>query len=170
MANFYAISVAPQIAAVKAVVDAILPAVVSTSSGTSTGAIVEDTNTGTPKTVAVSSHLNDNTFGEWAEIDASVSDDSWICSVTVFEVGISATSRKCLEIGTGAALSEVPIIRHSFNIDSATDAGYKISTVFILPIPIKVALGTRISARISDTQGGVVAYQVSAQYYQGLEI
>jgi len=156
-------SISADIAAVKTVVDAI-GNTVSDVSTTTTGVIVEDGATGTPNVVTVVSSADAHTFGPWAQIDASVSANSQINSVIVHITGAQSESM-CIEIGTGANSSEATKIRFSVTTVNAAQHIY----VFPVTIPIKVASGTRVAARLSTTNGASRTANVSVQYYQSLE-
>lgn len=128
---------------------------------TTTGVIVQDGNTGAPSLVSIQAPVNANTFGSWTELDASTSADSWIAG---FTIGGLDASPICIEIGTGAALSEAAKIRFSF-YSIGGDQMY-----IPLPIPIKVASGTRIAARASKSTGsGAENYSIGLSMYQSLE-
>jgi len=142
---------------------------VSLASTTETGVIVEDTAAGTPKLTSISSSATVNTFGAWVEHDASVSADSWIAIITILRYTSGKGPGAVLEIGVGAGGSEVTKIRLSHKWMYDTDSGYQTPAVFSLPIPIKIASGVRIAARIADDFAEVVAYRISISYYQGLE-
>lgn len=138
----------------------VTPVVAST---TETGTIVEDTATGTPKLSSPASSATANTFGSWAEHDASMAADSWICAISL--TAIYASLHTVFELGIGAAGSETTIFRWSFYQKGISDG----PEVFILPIPIKIASGTRLAVRIADVQASVKTVFVGVQYYQGLE-
>ena len=165
-------SVKAELDLIKAKTDTITGAAVSSASATTTGIIAEDSamGTGTPNVVTVASTTTANNFGSWVEVDASVSADSWLCSIIVTptdHVGLDINT--VIEIGTGAAGSEVSKIRFSFLIEVITAAGVHIPFQFSLPIPIKVASGTRIAARVSDSEAAINNYGLSVQYYQTIE-
>lgn len=144
------------------------PLLCSVASCTETGVIVEDTTTGTPKLITLTSDNNANVWGSWVQLDAALNKDSWICFVTVFMSFVSG--RQVLELGKGAGGSESPIARWSFKLVYLTAVGMINSLVFPLPIPIKVSAGTRLALRIADDVGGANDYIASAQYYQNLEV
>jgi len=113
--------------------------------GTTTGIIVQDGATGTPNNVILVDG-NANTFGAWVELDASASANGWLCIICASAI-TEVNNKVCLEIGTGAAASEVTKARFSFNI---TKANWPLT----LPKVIRVASGTRIAARCSSSTGG----------------
>ena len=149
----------------------------SVNTTTTTGVIVEDTSTGTPKIVTAASSGSANTFGSWVEIDASTSADSWICGFTCVSDEDGTRLTAVIEIGTGVGASEVTKIRVSkrYNSCYAYDGGggsvalFEFNLEYNLPIPIKVAAGTRIAVQMADSKAGAVNYLVGLQYYQGLE-
>lgn len=141
--------------------------VCSFASCTETGKIVEDTATGTPKLITLQSNVTGNIWGSWVELDASLSVDSWLSSVTVFNSFVAA--RQVLELGIGSAGNEVTIARWSFKLVYLSAVGIITSLVLPVPIPIKMLSGTRIAMKIADDNGAVNDYPASAQYYQGLE-
>lgn len=143
--------------------NAIYDAVAAILPVTSTGVIVEDGATGTPCVTTLYTSTNPNTFGDWVQIDASVSGDSWICGVIVTP-GAAAVRHWVLEIGTGAGGAESTKIRFSWR-----DGGSATPGPFVLPVsvPIKVTSGTRIAARVSNSTGQEDC-KVAVQYYQSL--
>lgn len=151
--------------------------VVSNTSCTVAGTIVEDGSSGTPCLTSVVSSDTANTFGAWTEIDASVSADSWIKSITITPHWANPAAddilKICIEIGTGAGASETTKIRHTLAMvvwfDDAVGYAFVPAMIINLPIPIKVASGTRIAARVSDEKAAAFTYWIGVQYYQGLE-
>ena len=155
---------------IKTKTDTIAASPVSTASATTTGVIVEDGATGTPNIVAVTSSASANTFGAWAEIDASASANSWICTISIYQTTNTVATKKVIEIGTGAGGAEATKIRESFCLyrtAAASDLMYPV--ILVLPIPIKVASGVRIAARMADETASAVACDVSVPMYQTLE-
>lgn len=147
----------------------ILNTVIAILPYTTTGVIVEDTSTGTPKIVTVTSHTNANTFGGWVEIDASVSADSYICSALLACVELMTATVDAdfvIEIGTGA--SPATKIRTSGSFVAASNAGGINPIVLVFPRPIRVASGTKISVQIADDSATTRDYKISVQYYQNL--
>jgi len=135
----------------------------SAGSCTETGKILEDTATGTPKTLLILSGDGVSLWGVWGAFDNSLAVDSWICAINLLPD--PAVIDFVLELGKGAAGSETTIIRWSGYCKLANPM-----LTFTLPIPIKVPSGTRLAFRISDTDAVLRDHRVSAQYYQGLEI
>ncbi len=134
--------------------------------------IVEDSamETGAPNTVMPVSGIA-NTFGNWVEVDAAVSADSYINSilVTCKELLTNNTDTDfVVEIGTGAGGSEVSKIRFSGYYEAGSAVGGLQPFIFTLSNPIKVASGTRIAVQVSDNVASEQDYKVSIQYYQGL--
>ena len=139
-------------------------AVPSSASATTTGIIVEDGTTGTPNVITLATDASAETFGAWTEIDASVSANSWIDCITIGKDGVSAVDNCVIEIGTGAAASEVTKIRKSFG-----SAIVDINITIPLSIPIKVASGTRIAARASNKAANSISLYTGLSMYQSLE-
>lgn len=132
---------------------------------TTSGVIVEDGTSGTPNVVTLTASGSANTFGSWTQLDASVSADSYIASIIVYPTSATTIADFCIEIGTGA--SPATKIRFSFKTANLTSVGYRMPFVYSLPIPIRVASGTKISGRFSTDAGGD-ACTIGIQYYQGL--
>lgn len=147
-------------------IDTVVDAIDVVTADLAAGKIVEDTSTGTPKVVSASSSATANTFGSWAEIDASTSADSWLAGITVSVPPKAAAYVFCIEIGTGAAASELTKIRISFSYQYKSDVGYLTPLVYSLPMPIKVLSGTRIAARASDDQAAANALLIGLTMYQ----
>ena len=149
--------------AIKAKTDTIAASPVSTASATTTGVIVGDLSTGTPDVITLATGAANNSFGAWVTMDASTSAISWISNISadVDYAGVSV----CVEIGTGAEGSEATKIRLSNSIK-----GNK-SAIHSLSIPIKVAISTRIAARVSIgyTAGAARDVFVGLSMYQSLE-
>ncbi len=137
-----------------------------TASRYSTGTIVEDTSTGTPKVVDATTSASANTFGSWAAVDASLDANSYICSIIVVAGNNNAPAAWCLEIGTGA--SPATIIRFSFVDLMVTNVGYHVPFQFCIPVPIYVAAGTAVSARASSNTATADPISISVQYYNSL--
>ena len=138
---------------------------------TVTGTIIQDSaaGTGTADVVSVTTNATGSTFGNWATLDASASADVWISHVTVsigYTGGASVAASTVVEIGTGGSPST--IIRFSHNSRQQSAAGIQMPVVYALPIPIKVASGTAISARAADSIASANVYQVGISYYTGV--
>jgi len=135
---------------------------------TTAGVIVCDTSVGTPDIIVVASYAAANTFGSWTQIDAAASADSCINWIHVALITLTGRLVKAaIEIGTGAGGSEVTKIRIPFSVYANTDIAHD-SVGISLTIPIKVASGTRIAARITDNEEAATSYNVGVAYYQGL--
>jgi len=132
----------------------------SKTAATTSGVIVQDGSTGTVGLVTVTSHTDPDTLGSWTQLDASASADSWISHITTTVA--SAVGDYVVEIGTGGAGSESTKCRYSLYPS--------IPMMFQLQIPIKVASGTRIAARISKSVGGgAQTLKIGLSMYQSLE-
>ena len=127
-------------------------------SRTSTGKVYESVayGTGTPKLYTVTSSATANTFGNYVEIEDSLSAESELCGFMLSTGG----DRYVIEFATGEAGSEVPFFRMSGGI---SDFAYTFKKSFVFPA------GTRIAARMSDNISGAMPHYVSMQWYQGLE-
>ncbi len=132
---------------------------------TTAGTIAQDGTTGAPNVVQVATSTSANTFGDWTALDAVAAVDCWVSHVMVCPV--VCASGLCVEIGTGA--SPITKIRFSIYSSQLTAVGHYPVVVFALPIPIKVASGTAISARTSAVAAGAINVQVGISYYIGLE-
>lgn len=162
-------SIKAEIDLVKAKTDTIAASPVSTASGTAAGVIVEDGTSGTPNVTATPALETANTFSAWAQIDASVSANSWICSVGIGLPPV-ADRKWVVELGTGAAGSEATKMRWSGYHNEVTQVGYPNILNITLSIPIKVASGTKLSVRAATDVGNAAdVFQISVQYYQSLE-
>lgn len=129
---------------------------------TTAGTIIQDGATGDPATITISSSTSADTFGSWGTVDASVAADVWISHVTLYNSGDLANGQDwVLEIGTGAS----PTAKIRF---SGIGTGAILSLVFVLPIPVKVASGTAISARVADQEAAANNYRIGVSYYTGL--
>ncbi len=139
---------------------------VSKESCTTTGVIVQDGATGDPSVIGVTANASADTFGSWTALDAAAAADCWLCIVTISSItaDIAAGNDWCIEIGTGAS----PAAKIRFSGQTTTAAKLE-PLVFTLPIPIKVASGTAISARASTNVGAAVAFAVGLSFYTTLE-
>jgi hypothetical protein len=143
--------------------------IVSLASATTAGVIVEDGNTGTANVVTITSKDDTaNTFGSWTQIDASASANSWLASITISFFNWGASGVCVLEIGTGVALSEATKVRCSFYFTYMSGVGCMIPVGITFPIPIKIASGTRIAARLA-TGDANKSINLGHQLYQSLE-
>jgi len=143
-------------------------AVPSSASATTNGVIVQDGTDGTPNIVYVGSSATANTFGNWVELDAATDADSWLCIVTNIYPATS-NYNVLLEIGTGAAGNEVTKVRLSYRYGRDSEVGLFPPVIFNLPIPIKIASGTRIAARAATSAASAMDMAVSICRYQSLE-
>jgi len=129
---------------------------------TANGTIIQDGATGDPAVVTVTSSTSADTFGDWGAVDESVSADVWISHVTLYNSGDLANGQDwALEIGTGVS----PAAKIRF---SGVGTAAILSLVFVLPLPIKVASGTKISARVADSEAAANNYIIGVSYYTGL--
>lgn len=135
---------------------------------TSAGIIAQYGAAGTPSVTAATNAASANTFGSWAQVIASTAADLWLCSVSVASVDaqIVAGVTFVIEVGTGAGGAESTNIRFS---SSFAEAAFLHPIIFTLPIPIKVAAGTRVAVRAANSTSDLVTYNVGLSYYTGLE-
>jgi len=131
-------------------------------SRTSTGKVYESVayGTGTPKVYTVTTSATENTFGDYVEIEDSLSAESELCGFMLSAAVSSSNDGYVIEFATGGAGSEVPFFRMSGGI---SDFAYTFKKSFVFPA------GTRIAARMSDNVSGAIPHYVSMQWYQGLE-
>jgi len=73
-----------------------------------------------------------------------------------------------VEVAKGAAESEVRVVRFSYESVKVTEVGREFTYNFLLPIPIKIPAGSRISIRVADNASAVMGYDLFAQFYKGL--
>lgn len=154
----------------EAISDKLITGITSASSG---GFIVEDGTDGTPNITTVATSGTANTFGSWTQIDASLAQDSYICGISINAPSVAnANENFVLEIGTGANPSEVTKLRFSFVIAYrlVTDVENStfMPTYLPLSIPVKIASGTRITARVSNSSANARDLYVGVQYYKTL--
>ena len=132
--------------------------------GGAIGRIVEVSASGYPSDSATSITTDTNIFGVWAQVNGSVSEDSLIGSI-IITPSVSASGYATLEIGTGVASSEMPIMRMSIYFNYSVENPTASPLVYVPSRPIKVTTGTRISARGSQS-AGVSSIIISVQLYQ----
>jgi len=128
--------------------------------------IVQDTETGTPDVVTATSSATANTFGSWVTVDASAAADCWISHITVLPATADEACNWCIEIGTGA--SPAAKIRLSGGLTTVSAAGHDMSIPFAITYPVKVASGTAISVRASDSHASANNYSIGVSFAIGL--
>jgi hypothetical protein len=137
---------------------------------TTNGTIVQSGATGQPNIVLVTTSATPNTFGAWTLIRLGSGAESWIANVTVMVKMFVTTAymdKFCVEIGTGD--TPATKIRFSFCDEKYGESGFVNSHVFTLPIPIRVAAGTKISVRASCVSSGVTTpLYIGLSLYQNL--
>ena len=103
-----------------------------------------------------------NTKGSWVEIDASVDFDA-AGFYLVIEHGSNAAADKLLDIGEGAAASEVAIVS---NLLLGQPVSF-LAHAWQVHVPIPVKAGTRLSARLQCTDASQ-ALRIQVTYYAGV--
>jgi hypothetical protein len=107
--------------------------------------IVNFNDSATTVTASATSH----TKGAWAQLIASTSDESSLLFLRVDNVGVAATETSMLlDVAVGASGSEVAIAS-DIAIGGAS-LGSLIAAGVILPLPVRIASGSRISARVQS--------------------
>ena len=97
-------------------------------------------------------------YGAWVELVAATTEQRRWCVVSLFSsVGVRQGE---LDIGTGSAGNEVPIMKDLPFFKAFNDGGV-ISSVYH-NFPINVPAGTRIAARVKDDNVNTTAYTVGA--------
>jgi hypothetical protein len=87
------------------------------------------------------------TYGSWAQIVASTGAAIYIAGIFPAAIGATGGQEHSIELGTGAAASEVAV----------SDVGFAQQTLagqyppILLPVWIPVAAGTRIAARLANS-------------------
>jgi len=101
----------------------------------------------------VASDAAGNTYGLWTQMIAATAADIYIVGVRVnIAAATTGANSVALDIGVGAAASEVSIGEvPSPSMDPGTDSGTQGATT-MLPYPIPVASGVRISCRTSQAE------------------
>ncbi len=95
--------------------------------------------------ISVTSSASSNTFGSWVEMVADVGDrDVYIKGVGVTTLSTSAWAME-IEIGKGAAASEVAVFKGASYMGSAAN------TYSFIPVGIRVPASSRVSARIKTS-------------------
>ena len=106
--------------------------------------------------VTVTADTSAHVKGSWVELIASTSGNASVllCEATnVSANGVNTAT--LLDIGTGASGSETPLISN-VGIGGA-------SSIFTWPVPIKIASGTRLSARIQSVVTGGKTASISVR-------
>lgn len=106
----------------------------------------------------VTASATPHTKGAWTQLVASTAAETAIIALTVTDIQAVATETSTLiDVATGAAGSEVAIAEN-IAVGGAAVPGTGVARIFlgcVLPLPIRVSAGTRLSVRIQ----GVVASQ-----------
>lgn len=144
-------------------------------SRTSTGKVYESVayGTGTPKLYTVTSSATANTFGDYVEIEDSLSAESELCGFMLAAISSGGNNGYVIEFASGAAGSEVPFFRMSGNTSissrESTDYTYTSNFAYTFKKSFVFPAGTRIAVRMSDGVASALGHTVSLQWYQGLE-
>lgn len=117
--------------------------------------------------VTVTAHATAHTKGAWTELIASTSGDATFLVLDVSGVAVSATSTATLiDLAVGGAGSEVAFLSN-LPVGGA-DAAVSGISCYQVPLPVSVASGSRISARIqSEVAGGKTASVAVAAFSGG---
>ena len=104
-------------------------------------------------TVTITADNTAHTKGSWTELVSSTSGDATfiVVEVTAVQSGAADTAT-LLDIGTGASGSETALIPN-VAVGGAASAGGGVAR-FAFQVPIKIASGTRLSARIQSVVAG----------------
>ena len=118
--------------------------------------------------VTVTANSTAHTAGSWVELIASTAANTTLLQITARNVNTNNTNTATLlDIGTGASGSESALISN-IGIGGAATTSTDISLGLSFAIPIKVASGTRLSARIrSVVTGGKTAAITLIAYDMG---
>lgn len=101
--------------------------------------------------ITVTANATAHTKGAWTEIIASTSGEATLLIVAVRAIAQNATATATLlDVAVGGVGAEVPIAQN-IAVGGASDAG---GAHFSIPIPVTVAAGSRVSARIQSVVTG----------------
>jgi hypothetical protein len=109
----------------------------------------------------------------WTELTAGISTDLYIIGINYHPTLIPTTGttiEMLMEIGTGAASSEVVKLQIPYSYKSFTAVSFYLMTTqsIFLPEPFFVPAFTRIAARFYDSHTAAVTYQqVKVRYKEG---
>jgi len=110
--------------------------------------------------VVVTANASANTKGNWTQLIASSSGNTSFTCFSAAGIGAATTNTATLlDIGTGASGSETTIIA-DVAVGAAGSAGQGVNIVG--GVPLKIASGTRISARIQSVVAGGKTASISA--------
>ncbi len=116
--------------------------------------------------VRVTSGAGGDNLGSWVQLVASLGADSYLNRVDIIGTA-PVTIAFAVEIGTGAGASEVTKVRVGSKSILDTDGALYQNSFYINP-PIKIASGTRIAARTTDSAAGSQALDVNIGWQIGL--
>ena len=135
--------------------------------GEDTGRIVESGATGAPCLQTLTTGESANTFGAWLQYIASTPADWWLTSCIIYPSSYYMLGI-VFEIGVGAAASEVTYVRFSIRFMIQNAQGDMGSNIYTVPIPIKIASGSRIAMRAAVDVANARTFYTSLQFYQSL--
>lgn len=95
--------------------------------------------------ITVTKHANADTYGSWAEMEDSTAAALFIVGVLVEDIGVSSFTYIQLDIGVGAAASEVSVGEVKRGEAAASGHNHPV----MLPYPIPVAASARIACRMA---------------------
>ena len=106
-----------------------------------------------------------NTFGAWTQLAAAATEDDLILGIalTTFQVVANGIYVEC-QIGVGGVGAEVAIAAVRASQQWVTAAGVMALGAIMLPIPVRVASGARIAARVADVLAATDSISVSLLY------
>ena len=130
-----------------------------------TTAIRERTTAPAPDCAYITTPVAVNTWSAWTEWIAALPAKSWLASVYHGINAPAASGTYCIEVGIGAAGSEVTIVRMSGAVFCATAVGYAYMVGQTLGTPIALPSATRIAVRVSANVASRQVYH-SIQWYQ----
>ena len=117
--------------------------------------------TGPATGTATASSASADTYGSWVEFDAVVAAAIFVVGYTIHAIAASSSTYIQVDIGVGAAASEVSAGEGIVAIDPGdTIDAFKGGIVnFVLPIP--VALNARLACRTADSEASARAWPVT---------
>ena len=142
---------------------AAIEAIVNLTGVSYQGKLIEANIAGFPGATIILSDVATNTFGAYVQIQAATAANSWLNSVTIVPEPSITSGYFKVQIGIGAAGSEVMIFSYSFHYYEATDAGHNQSLVLPTIREIYIPSGSRVAARLSANGAGPLSCRLSVQ-------
>lgn len=113
-------------------------------------------------------------FSGWSELTSFLLHDSNIIGISVQVTysggtpGLDITNEFIVEIGTGEAGAEVTDLQIPYSYRQDTTIGYYLTRTYtiMLPEPHVITAGTRIAARIADSNTSALTYSGVKIYYR----